>query len=41
MPYTPAQREERLEELLADLNLTHLAGRHAHKLSGGDVNYTI
>jgi len=36
MPFTHRQREERLEELLADLNLTHLANRHAHKLSGGE-----
>ena len=36
MPFTHQQREERLEELLADLNLTHLAKRHAHKLSGGE-----
>ena len=36
MPLTHAQRESRLEELLADLNLTHLADRHAHKLSGGE-----
>jgi len=36
MPLTPAQREERLSGLLEDLNLTHLADRHAHKLSGGE-----
>jgi lipopolysaccharide export system ATP-binding protein len=36
MKMTPAEREKRLEELLADLNLTHLADRHAHKLSGGE-----
>ena len=36
MKLTPAKRESRLEELLADLNLTHLANRHAHKLSGGE-----
>ena len=36
MKLTSAQRESRLEELLADLNLTHLATRHAHKLSGGE-----
>ena len=29
-------REERLAELLDDLNLTHLASRQAHKLSGGE-----
>jgi lipopolysaccharide export system ATP-binding protein len=31
-----SQREQRLEELLAELNLTHLADRQAHKLSGGE-----
>jgi lipopolysaccharide export system ATP-binding protein len=31
-----AAREERLGELLEELNLTHLADRHAHKLSGGE-----
>jgi lipopolysaccharide export system ATP-binding protein len=30
------QREDRLAELLEDLNLTHLANRQAHKLSGGE-----
>ena len=29
-------REERMGQLLDDLNLTHLADRHAHKLSGGE-----
>jgi lipopolysaccharide export system ATP-binding protein len=29
-------REARLSELLDDLNLTHLADRQAHKLSGGE-----
>ena len=29
-------RERRLIQLLEDLNLTHLADRHAHKLSGGE-----
>jgi len=29
-------RERRLAQLLDDLNLTHLADRHAHKLSGGE-----
>ena len=36
MSLTRQEREERLEVLLADLNLTHLADRHAHKLSGGE-----
>jgi len=36
MKMTPAEREERLAGLLDDLNLTHLAGRQAHKLSGGE-----
>jgi lipopolysaccharide export system ATP-binding protein len=36
MKLTRAEREERVEALLADLNLTHLANRHAHKLSGGE-----
>jgi lipopolysaccharide export system ATP-binding protein len=31
-----AERERRLAELLEDLNLTHLADRQAHKLSGGE-----
>ena len=31
-----ADRERRLAELLEDLNLTHLADRQAHKLSGGE-----
>jgi lipopolysaccharide export system ATP-binding protein len=31
-----AEREKRLDSLLEDLNLTHLADRHAHKLSGGE-----
>jgi len=30
------ERERRLGELLEDLNLTHLADRQAHKLSGGE-----
>jgi lipopolysaccharide export system ATP-binding protein len=30
------EREKRLDTLLEDLNLTHLADRHAHKLSGGE-----
>jgi lipopolysaccharide export system ATP-binding protein len=36
MDMTRAEREERLKELMADLNLTHLADRQAHKLSGGE-----
>jgi len=36
MRLTHAERAQRLEELLGDLNLTHLADRHAHKLSGGE-----
>jgi lipopolysaccharide export system ATP-binding protein len=36
MPLNKAQRTTRLDELLADLNLTHLANRQAHKLSGGE-----
>jgi len=31
-----AERDRRLTELLEDLNLTHLADRQAHKLSGGE-----
>jgi lipopolysaccharide export system ATP-binding protein len=33
---TRAAREERLAQLLDDLDLTHLADRQAHKLSGGE-----
>ena len=36
MPLGRAERAERLDELLTDLNLTHLADRQAHKLSGGE-----
>ena len=36
MDMTRAAREARLKELLEDLNLTHLADRQAHKLSGGE-----
>ena len=36
MPLSKSEREERLGQLLDDLNLTHLANRHAHKLSGGE-----
>ena len=31
-----ASRDRRLAQLLEELNLTHLADRHAHKLSGGE-----
>jgi lipopolysaccharide export system ATP-binding protein len=31
-----SERDQRLGELLEELNLTHLADRHAHKLSGGE-----
>ena len=36
MRLTPAQRAERLHTLLEDLNLSHLAGRAASQLSGGE-----
>jgi lipopolysaccharide export system ATP-binding protein len=36
MRLTAAQRAERLHTLLEELNLTHLAGRAASKLSGGE-----
>jgi lipopolysaccharide export system ATP-binding protein len=36
MKLSKSERAQRLEELLEDLNLTHLADRHAHKLSGGE-----
>ncbi len=36
MKLTSRARQERLAELLEDLNLTHLADRQAHKLSGGE-----
>ncbi len=36
MPLTRAERARRLEGLLEELNLTHLAGRLANKLSGGE-----
>jgi lipopolysaccharide export system ATP-binding protein len=36
MGLSRAEREQRLAALLEDLNLTHLADRHAHKLSGGE-----
>jgi lipopolysaccharide export system ATP-binding protein len=36
MPLARPQREERLAQLLEDLNLTHLGDRHANKLSGGE-----
>jgi len=36
IPMSRAQREARLQELMQELNLTHLADRQAHKLSGGE-----
>ena len=36
MEMTRAEREARLKQLMEDLNLTHLADRQAHKLSGGE-----
>jgi lipopolysaccharide export system ATP-binding protein len=36
MRLSSRERAERLEQLLDDLNLTHLAGRQAQKLSGGE-----
>jgi lipopolysaccharide export system ATP-binding protein len=36
MPLSRAEREQRLGELLDELNLTHLADRAATKLSGGE-----
>src|SRR5205823_4126559 len=36
MRLTHSEREQRLARLLGDLNLTHLADRQAHKLSGGE-----
>ncbi len=36
MPLSKAARVARLQQLLEDLNLTHLAGRTANKLSGGE-----
>ena len=36
MKLSRSDREERLAQLLDDLNLTHLADRHANKLSGGE-----
>jgi len=36
MPLGKAERAARLEQLLDDLNLTHLADRMANKLSGGE-----
>ena len=36
LPLKRAARQERLAQLLEELNLTHLADRHAHKLSGGE-----
>jgi lipopolysaccharide export system ATP-binding protein len=36
MKLSRAERDERLGQLLEELNLTHLADRQAHKLSGGE-----
>jgi lipopolysaccharide export system ATP-binding protein len=36
MPYPKAERLEIMERLLADLGVSHLAGRAAHSLSGGE-----
>jgi lipopolysaccharide export system ATP-binding protein len=36
MKLTKKERDTRLEQLLADLNLTHLANREANRLSGGE-----
>ena len=36
MPLSKAERQTRLQRLLEELNLTHLAGRTANKLSGGE-----
>ena len=36
MDMTRSERESRLKQLMEDLNLTHIAGRQAHKLSGGE-----
>jgi len=36
MSLSRSERDQRLEELLDELNLTHLADRQAHKLSGGE-----
>jgi len=36
MPMSKEEREERLKQLLEDLNLTNLAERQAQKLSGGE-----
>jgi lipopolysaccharide export system ATP-binding protein len=36
MPLSTSERNERLGTLLEELNLTHLADRQAHKLSGGE-----
>jgi len=36
LPLDRKVREERLGQLLEELNLTHLAGRQAHTLSGGE-----
>src|ERR1041384_84408 len=35
-PLSPAQREEKLRELLKELNVSHLAKQKAYTLSGGE-----
>ena len=35
-PGTRAERKERLQELMEDLSITHLKGRYAYMLSGGE-----
>jgi len=36
MPFTRAKRRERLQELLGDLNIRHIANQKAYTLSGGE-----
>ena len=36
LPYSREERHEIMEGLLRDLHITHLAGRRAHSLSGGE-----
>src|SRR3989338_1948125 len=37
LPLSPGQRKKRLEELLAELNIAHLAKSKAYTLSGGET----
>ncbi len=37
LPISPGQRKKRLEELLAELNIAHLAKSKAYTLSGGET----